>query len=360
MLLKLVSLSLVKVLLSMPRMVCVGTVLEDVMYSISGQARQGRKLKHKACGIAQVLGMLWKKLLEIMLSAITIAPDTEALPVRVRVRAPRFKLKVKSLLVCWPRICPLEGLRQMGPQKHLLATLLVEISIVNQVPGTSDLAVLMGECTPVICTKLESKSFVESALFPLVNDAWCNEPTIVVGMWKCASMCAVCVGTPHQLCDPSVDPKEVKSDGDLLLCEFALRADVYKARLSSINQVTAKFYAVGLVLYPVAVEASRSFISEEESSQDPYAQDVFVWRQQNYCSTVLIKLCRHCIYDEWWMANATSQQGNSWYVVSCPKQCIGRCTSKFDDAWPGCLDSSVLVEFRCNRTCVLQRFEQCY
>jgi hypothetical protein len=105
-LLKLVSLPLVKVLLSMPRMVCVGTVLEDVMYSISGQARQGRKHKRKACGIAQVLGMLWKKLLEVMLSAIAIAPNTEALPVRVRVRAPRFKLKVKSLLVCWPRICP--------------------------------------------------------------------------------------------------------------------------------------------------------------------------------------------------------------------------------------------------------------
>jgi hypothetical protein len=89
------------------------------------------------------------------------------------------------------------------------------------------------------------------------------------------------------------------------------------ARLSSGNHVTAKFCADELVLYALAVEASLSFISEEESWCNSYAKFVFVWRQQKFCSAILLKLCRHCMNGEWWMANAASQQGNSWCCMLC-------------------------------------------
>jgi hypothetical protein len=298
-----------------PRLVCVGNALENVKVSISGQAWKVRE--RKAFRKAHALGELWKKLLAMLL-AVSILPNAEAFSVRkVLVKAPQLVLKANGHVGMLAKDLSQGRLEAVGSQLGLLETMHVaETSVGSHVSGTSDLELLMGECTPVICTELESKSFVVSALFLLVNDAWCNEPTTLVGMWKCACM-SDCVGTPHGLCNCFVDPKGVRADGDLPFCEFAMGAYAGAARLSSGSHVTAKFCADELVLYALAVEASLSFIPEEESCCNSYAKFVFVWRRQKFCSAVLLKLCGHCMNGEWWRTNAASQQGNSWCCMLC-------------------------------------------
>jgi hypothetical protein len=270
---------------------------------------KGRKAFRKA----HAIGELWKKLLAMLL-AISILPNAEAFSVkRVLIGSPQSVFKVNGYVGMLAKDLSQGRLEAVGSQLSLLETKhIAKTSIGCHVSGTSDLELLMGECTPVNCTELESKSFVVSALFPLVNDAWCNEPTTVVGMWKCACMCADCVGTPHGLCNCFVDPKGVRADGDLPSCEFAVRADTSTVRLSSGTQVTAMHCADELELCVLAVEASLSFIPEEESCCTSYAKFVFVWRQQKFCSAVLLESCGHCMNGEWWRTNAASQQGNSW------------------------------------------------
>jgi hypothetical protein len=149
---------------------CVGNALENVKVSISGQA--GMLKGCKAFRKAHARGELWKKLLAMLL-AISILPNAEAFSVkRVLIGSPQSVLKANGYVGMLAKDLSQGRLEAVGSQLSLLETMHVaKTSIGCHVSGTSDLELLMGKCTPVICTELESKSFVVSALFPLVNDA---------------------------------------------------------------------------------------------------------------------------------------------------------------------------------------------
>ena len=271
-----------------PRLMCAGNVLENVKVSISGQA--GNVRKRRACGKAHALVNLWKKLLLIMVLAISIMPDAEAFCTGKASIAPQFKLSVNERNVPLTKDLSQGRLEAVGSQQGLLETdVVAETFSGNDVPGTSDKNLFVGECTPV-------------------NAERCNEPTGLVQAWKCICMCADCNGTPDGLVFCLVDPDRITTERDLQFSEFALRAG--SSRLSGCNRVTVKSHAVGLVVFPVVVKVSLFCVSEEESTRNVNAQEGFSWMRPS------------CIH---WLAEiglpiveTTGQQGKTWCCVLTP------------------------------------------